>query len=135
DEAEWRVVADAHRRLLADTLARFVNKEVKAIRQATKRPDEFLAWIDEYYSHHKDLVAEALAPVIDAWQSVPGVCSIATPEMMADMLARQHCERSRDALLDLAGEVTAAELPVKAEEIVGMWEANRAQAMAAEVIP
>lgn len=122
-------VVAAHRALLTDALGRMVRKEVANVKQAAKKPGEFLAWMDGYYPHHEKLLAEALTPPLAAWFAVLGK---EEPGGWAKVTAAEHCNDSRGRLLEAAG-VTPAAFPAAVEACVAGWE-QRAQETAAQLI-
>lgn len=123
-------VVTAHRALLADALGRMLRKEVANIRQAAKKPGEFLEWLEGYYPHHEELLMAAVGPVLEAWHAVTGRRDALAPAA----LAVEHCHASRTLLLEVAGSATPAQFPAAVEACVAGWE-KRAQETADNVIP
>jgi len=59
------------RELWQSTWQRIVNKEVGSLRKALKKPDKFDEFMFDFYSKHKDYVAELIEPVVRG--CLPGV--------------------------------------------------------------
>ncbi len=107
------------RGLFSATLARMVHIETTAAKRASKKPQQFLGWLDEFYGEHEGMMSEALGPVFSA--CVPfGVKN--EPQRWATTI----CEQSRVRLLNLAGECTPDGLADAVAVLMGEWESSRA---------
>ena len=119
----------ALRSLLTDTFARLQRKELNEGRRAAKKPGEFLAWIDSFYGEFQETLAEALeapAKVLSA--------SRGTTWIDHKAWAFKYCFRSREALLGVAGNATAAQLAGAVDELFREWEPSRPADEAARIL-
>lgn len=107
------------RGLLTATLARMVFIETTAAKRASKKPQQFLAWLDEFYGEHGGVMAEALSPVFAACEPF-GVKN--EPQVWATAI----CDQSRTRLLNLAGECKPDALAESVSALMGEWETSRA---------
>jgi HK97 family phage portal protein len=113
----------AARQVFADVMARMIYKERNAARRAAKRPDCFLAWMDDFYIGHQAVIAEVLHN--------PIAVLLATTDRVGDVVAiaanyaREHCEKSKAALLQ-AAECKPAELPARVETAIPFYQDNEA---------
>lgn len=110
---------DAARGMLSATLARMVHIETTAARRASKKPEGFMQWLDDFYGEHEQTMATALRPVLSA-ASAFGMGD--EPERWSAAL----CDQSRQRLLTLAGEATATNLAEKVGALMDEWEQDRA---------
>lgn len=83
---------------------RIANKEVKAIRKALKKPEQFANWIEGFYDKHKDFIIAILSPIFSAKQDGD-----------AETLAASHVE-SRKVELQEAFELN------NVESLLSEWE-------------
>jgi HK97 family phage portal protein len=120
-------LADSLRKGIVAAAARCLRKEAAAAKRAAQKPGEFLAWVDEFYAAHFDMVAESIAPLVEAWAvAFPG--TIATP----DSLAANYVGLSRADLI-AAAECRPAELPAVVERTTARWLTERLAAIAASL--
>jgi hypothetical protein len=73
-------------------------------------------------------MVEAFGPIVAGHLALTG--SAESPETAAAEFADGQRRQSADALLDLAGVVTAAGLPEAVDALASRWEQERPQAMA-----
>lgn len=57
---------DSFRDLFKSTWQRIITKEVKAIRKALKKPEDFIDWLDDFYAKHTEHVSSVIKPVLEA---------------------------------------------------------------------
>lgn len=110
----------ALRGLVADTFARLLKKETNEGRRAAKKPGEFLQWADRFYADYRATLALALRPAFGVADSMR--VGLVRPEAIADA----YVERSKEALLDMAGKAKFSEFPAAAEHLFAEWDAQRA---------
>lgn len=123
----------ALRSLLSDTFGRLMRKEINEGKRAAKKPKEFLAWLDSFYPEFEGTLSAAIdAPL--AAVNASGVL-LKGGERLPAGLSIEYCTRSREALLELAGNATAANLAEKAEAEFAAWEKSRAINEAQRIIP
>lgn len=114
------------RGLFAATLARMVYIESTAAKRASKKPQQFIGWLDEFYGEHQGTMSDALGPVFTA----------CIPFGVADDPKRWSagvCEQSRTRLLDVAGECTPDKLADAVSALMGEWETSRASDIVAGI--
>jgi HK97 family phage portal protein len=80
-----------------------IDKEATEIRRAVATEKNFVDTIDKFYRNYLGKMEAILKPARH-------VCAAAGVEIDAEAIAFRHCERSREAFLELAGDVTACEL-------------------------
>lgn len=106
--------------LVSSTFTRLMRKELNEGRRAAKKPSDFLAWLDSFYPEFNGTLAEALTEPLR-------IVNIGCPSNLAPAAtAAQYCHRSRETLLELSGNASAANLAEKVEAEFAAWEANRA---------
>lgn len=49
--------------LLNTAWQRIMHKEINAVRRASKKPEQFMEWVDGFYTKHKDFVVAILKPI------------------------------------------------------------------------
>jgi HK97 family phage portal protein len=109
---------DQARALLADRLTDLIGVEMKRVQAAARKSGNFVSWLDGFYSDArfmKTLARAVLAAGGEEWQVI------------------EHCDASKQQLLDVAGKATPAELVAKVEAAIGAWPA-RAEALAGEIL-
>lgn len=124
DDAPMRAALEG---LLTSTLERLARVEAQAIRRAANKPDKLFGWMDGYYPDHAARLAQALAPVLNAWAVLTG--RAVDPEAVASA----WCEASRTALIEAAG-VRPAELAGAVDALVSGWDGGRVPAEAARIL-
>ena len=105
--------------ILADAISRLARKEANDARRAAKKPDQFLTWMDGFYPRFEATLAQAIAPFNDK---------------LADELAVEWCNESREQLLELAGRCKPKELSELVELKLSEWANVRPEAMAAKAL-
>ncbi len=98
-----------------DNLDRMLRREVEAIRNAAKRPKEFLNLLDAFYSTHQPIIRRALGPSLTAFAAVT--------RSVLDLngIESRLMEDGRNEVLELSGTVSADELPKAIEN----WSQKR----------
>ena len=105
---------------LRAALVRLIVKEAQEARSAAARPAEFVTWLDKFYRRsYPPKVEIGITPACEALRAL-GV------EIDPTKTARELCDRSRAALLDLAGRSTAGNLADHIETEVTGWEQSLA---------
>lgn len=127
-------IARAHMPVLVDALGRMLRKEGRAARAAAKRPQEFPAWLDEYYGRHAPIVAEAIRPCLEAYDGAVRASLKVEPaaadwDALARALAERHCQESRTALLGCLQP--DQDLVWAVDGLAELWETQRAAQEAA----
>jgi HK97 family phage portal protein len=102
-----------------DNIDRMLRRETEAIRNAAKKPKQFLYSVDAFYETHKGIVERALSPSLKAYALLSGVYQLENPDLLD----------GREELLELSGSVTPQELPQAVEQ----W-ANRRLAKSEEIV-
>lgn len=98
-----------------DNVDRMLRREVEAIKNAAKRPKDFLNVVDFFYSGHQPIVRRALAPSLTAFAAVrKSVTQLRNVE-------NELIESGRSEVLDLSGTVSPADLPTAIDE----WATRR----------
>ena len=92
-----------------------LRREVEAIRNAAKRPKEFLNLLDAFYSTHQPIIRRALGPSLTAFAAVT--------RSVLDLngIESRLMEDGRNEVLELSGTVSADELPKAIEN----WSQKR----------
>jgi HK97 family phage portal protein len=105
----------AMRSLVAHTLERMARVEANALRRAAEKPARLFGWLDDFYPRHEANLAEALAPVVAAAQT------LATPCEPAAVAAAAWCRASREMIERLSETATPAEFPSAVEAMLANW--------------
>jgi len=108
---------DAARSAFASAVARMIHKEVSEIRSAAKEPSKFLRWLDKFYGNWPIKLNAGLTPAIEACRAL-GVSLTLTGAVEG------HCERSRSALLELAGKANASDLAEGIDREMEVWQSE-----------
>lgn len=106
--------------MLLGGLNRMIRKEATAARQASKKPDEFLAWMDAFYGRHEAFIAESIEHAVTAMAAVGVECEMR-------QIAIDLCEESKAGLLKVAGGSTTANLAEHVDNLATDWEQHRAR--------
>lgn len=110
-----KALAETLRKALVAGAARCLRKEAEQARRAAKEPAGFVAWLDDFYAKHAEMVGDHCGHVAEAWAAAFGGA--------ADYPAR-HVERSRAELL-AAAEVPATRLYETVDKVVSKWAGER----------
>lgn len=102
----------AAKHLLHSTVERMCRVETNAIRRASSKPNEFLKWLDEFYPEHEAKLYAAVQPVL----------ALIAPSVDARKFAKSQCEQSKRELLELAGQLRAADFELGVTARMGTWE-------------
>lgn len=123
---------DASRSLAAlalTTVARFTRREAAAARKAAKRgPEQLELWTREFYQDAPLELASMLEPIVELRAALLRVKADARP--LAQRLAGEYTERSRQELLDLP----AQNLAVQTDLLMRSWETVRPAEIAGEIM-
>jgi hypothetical protein len=114
----------AARIMVRDALTRMQGVEFQAATRASKKPGEFLSWLESFYTKHQSTTAEAIyAPLL----AVGSRAHVA--------FAVKWCEQSKNELLEAAGRATPSEFAAAVADVVESWRAGRIDAAIEELIP
>jgi HK97 family phage portal protein len=91
-------LAAALRGVFESALSRCIRKEVQAVSRASGKAENFVAWLDEFYSEHEAFVCREIKPALIAWHVGIGGGS---PDW-AELLSVAHCVLSKADLLNAA---------------------------------
>lgn len=118
-------ITKASRDIVADAARRMVRWEVEAARRACKKQN-FVAAIEEFTQEHEDRFCSAV--------ELPMRLHLQLTGRRCDprQAVQRHLKRSKQELLEAAGNATAENLPERIEETVSAWE-SRASALADEL--
>ena len=116
------------RPIFADSIGRMLRKESLAARKAAKKPDEFGAWIAEFYGPHETHVRDALAPGMDASIALrdgPNFNRQRAAEA-TEKAAKTHCEASMNQLRSAFTMGHRDGLELRVNSLCDKWEKHRA---------
>jgi HK97 family phage portal protein len=108
-------VAERARLALKDRIRHAISKESEEVRRAAGAKKNFVGWLDRFYSRYMAKMEQLIEPAAET-------CRFVGLEVSAEDIAFDHCNRSRQALLELAGKVTPAELASRVAREVGEWQ-------------
>lgn len=91
-----RDVVTACEQAVSAQLRRLVGVESNAVQRLAKKPNEFIAGIEEFYQGHSERMREALSPVVNARNVASG-----TTQSVSE-ICDKWCEESKRQLLDAA---------------------------------
>ena len=116
--------------LFTGTFSRLMKKEINEGRRAAKNPGKFLSWMDSFYPEFESTMADALSAPVDIGVSMGAIGlndgeNRHSRQELQRIFANGYCQRSRDALLELAGNATSANLLEISEAEFSRWEATR----------
>lgn len=117
----------AHRALVEDAVGRMVRKEGKAVRAAAKKPEEFPAWLEAFYTRHAEQYAEAILPAVRAQLALTD----ADADAAVAEIVRAECASARAALAAVAG---GADLETAVDDIMTRRERARPREIADALI-
>lgn len=113
------------RALLVSTVGRSIRNEADKARSASKRgAAAFGEWIDTYYAHRAETLAEMLQPALALSLALAGRAGDGLAEARA--MAAEHVERSKRDLLALR----ASNLEEQADILLKRWEVLRPEELA-----
>lgn len=113
--------------LMAGQLVRLSVKEMRASQSASKKPKEFLSWLDSFYDQHREMVTETLAPIVNAYRIATGA------DIDAGAVVARHIEGHRQQLLEAAGKATPDVLPAMVESVTSAWNLDSMRSFSQEV--
>jgi HK97 family phage portal protein len=116
DPGNARRAAKLRAALVAGAL-RCLRLEGRAAAKAAEKPGQFLAWVDEFYGRHAEMVADHCGHVAEF---------LGQPDYPA-----RHVARSRAELLALA-DVPTSKLAESVERLAARWQAERIAEVAVE---
>ena len=117
------------RSLALTTAARFTRREAAAARKAAKRgPQHLEAWTAEFYAEAPLELASMLEPIVELRAAL--LRARVDPRPLAQRLAGEYVERSRQELLDLP----AQNLAIQADLLMRSWETLRPTELAGEIM-
>lgn len=99
---------------------RCLRLESRAAAKAAEKPGQFLAWVDEFYAKHAEMVGDHCGHVAEL---------LGVPDYPA-----RHVEQSRAELLALA-ELPASKLSEAVERVAARWNGERLTEIAVEYTP
>lgn len=117
------VPREALESMVRDRMEFIVRKECEQLIDATKREGNFINWMDLFYaSKFPQKVQEALRSILPVVQLGLGI----EPESAeAERLAKEHCERSRQYVLNVCDVSTAKNLTDNITTAVTQWPVTR----------
>lgn len=115
-------VRDAALMLVECTVERLTRKEAADATRAASKPAEFLAWMDAFYGRHEAYLVEDLDYPCRALRA----CGM---QILAEAVASDLCRDSRERLLQVSGDCTAATLAKSVEAEVSTWSARKPKAL------
>lgn len=113
--------------VLTGAIGRLTTKERNAAAAASKKPGQFMSWLDDFYGDHRGVLLESLAPIVRAYTLATGRAM--DPGEVVDGHIRQH----KEDLLEVAGKATADLLPAMVENTVSRWTLDAVRTFASEV--
>jgi hypothetical protein len=109
-------IRDAAQNAVTEAIRAAIHREVAELRVMADEPAEFLAKLDKFYSRWPAKMAAILRPAA-------GLCQAARiADCDPQALAVEHCRTTHEAILELSGTVTAAELRDRIAAEVADWE-------------
>lgn len=117
---------DGLRKSIEATIAGMVGYESRAAKQAAKKPQTFLTWLDEFYAEFRGTLATAMEPYAQAAERIGF-------QFDADLLSLDYSIESRKALEALA-DLPCSGLEAAVADLTDSWS-GRAAEMAAFIIP
>lgn len=126
-------LADSLRKAIVAASARCLRKEAEQAKRAAQKPGDFLVWMEGFYPKHREMIDEALRPLLEAWGaafgSITDECGV--PDNPATSLIAWHMTRSAAELLHTA-ECKPDELPMAVERLAEKWLGDRLLDVAAK---
>ncbi len=93
--------ADTFRRLLSDALTRAIKREMKGIREASKRKTMSVAWIEGFYLEFCDFLARTLFPVVQSYFETSQLNG--QSEILTNIFLKRFCDNyTQEAKRELA---------------------------------
>ena len=129
---------------VADVLRRLLTNEANAAKRASRKPTEWLAWMETYYGRHERLAVDALRPVlskvlqanvilgdddfnVDPNPIRPSVADQLIASAVNDLVT-SHVAESRRQLSGLYDTVNKDEFPAAVAACVDTWPTERSEA-------
>lgn len=114
--------------LLSSTFDRMLRKESNEGKRAAKSPGKFFVWLDTFYSEFQSTLSSALTEPIRVLNAMSGT------DLKPSALAADYCRRSRETLLEMAGNAKQSEFAEACDREFTAWESNRANDEATRVL-
>jgi HK97 family phage portal protein len=117
--AQWAALRKkASRSVMAEVVGRMLTKEANAAKRAATKPREFGAWLDTFYSSHRETMQSALRVTVTNYLACTE--TIADPLGVTEEAVNLHITQSREDLLR-ASECQPGELVGRVEACVAKW--------------
>lgn len=117
-KAQQEALKSGARAMMEDCIRRVTHKESVAACRASRKPKEWFAWVESFYSEHETLVATELRLPLKTCQAF-GLNT--NPESMAS----KHVQQSKDALIAVA-DGDPDKFAERVESLTAGWEQSRA---------
>lgn len=105
------------RLMLEDCVRRLVHKEASAACKASKKPGEWMVWVDAFYVDHQTWAAAELAKPVE-------MCALVGADMNAVQMASSMVEISKTALINVA-DGDPGTFSSRVETLAAEWERDR----------
>lgn len=100
--------------LVSTTWNRIITKEVKAVQKAIKKPQEFIAWAEDFYEKHRAYMISVLEPVLEALNKKD--CLITVYDHCLSQLNKLKAAHKDNQVID---EISSwQQIPIKMTEII-----------------
>ncbi len=127
DREDRSTLRNAAQTALIEAIRVAVHREAEELRILADVPADFLAKLDKFYARWPEKMAAAMRPCERLCRSASVV------EFDAAAVAAEHCRTAHEAILEMSGKATAAELHDRISAEVAEWEKVIPAAMAATI--
>lgn len=127
DQEDRSTLRYAAHTALIEAIRVAVHRETAELRVLADEPSEFLAKLDKFYARWPEKMAAAMRPCERLCRSTSVV------DFDAVAVAAEHCRTAHEAILELSGEATAAELRDRISAEVAGWEETIPATLAAAI--
>ena len=117
-------IATHLRKAIVGAVGRLLRRECGEAARATKKPSQFIAWVEGFYGTYPETMGETITPLFEAWKAAD------LGEL--DAYAAEHLERSKADLIQ-AAECQPSELVSRVELLGKRWQSERLAELSAKL--
>ena len=128
DEERSSRLKDSYRIMFRDAAGRIIHKEADKIRRGLRKcghdPDEFRAFMDDFYEKHRAFVRQAIGPAVDSYAHAR--CAAGDVDSVVESILSTSVGQTRGLIRDSEN----GDMPEAMEQRLTLWAKERPDAIA-----